>query len=63
MGLIEDVRTKCEEIQEQVDFIYTLAGKGLDPKWVLNDPGYTHLKAVYDSARASLDTLVSELPL
>ena len=62
MGVIEDIRAKCEEIKEQTEFVYTLAGKAMDPKWVQNDSGYTHMLAVYNSAKASLDTLVSELP-
>ena len=62
MGVIEDIRAKCEEIKDQVEFIYTLAGKAQDPKWVENDPGYTHVTAVYNAAKVVLETLVSELP-
>ena len=54
MSLIENIRTRCEEITSQVTFIYTLAGKAKDPKWVENDAGYIHVKAVYDSAKAIL---------
>jgi len=62
MSLIENIRTRCEEITSQVTFIYTLAGKAKDPKWVENDAGYIHVKAVYDSAKAILKDLVDELP-
>ena len=62
MSLIKDIRGKCEEIKAQVEFIYTLAGKALDPRWVDNDPAYVHVKAVYDSAKAVLVALITELP-
>jgi hypothetical protein len=62
MSVIEEVRSKCEEIQAQVEFIYTLAGKAQDPKWVENDPGYTHILAVYTAAKGKLADIVGELP-
>ena len=62
MSLIENIRKKCEEITDQVTFIYTLVGKAKDPKWVENDPAYVHVKAVYESAKAVLESLVAELP-
>jgi hypothetical protein len=62
MSVIENIRQKCEEIKEQTEFIYTLAGKAQDPKWVENDPGYTHILAVYTSAKGKLADIVGELP-
>jgi len=62
MGTIEDIRAKCAEIKNQVEFIDTLAGKAEDPKWVENDPDYTHALAVYTAAKATLATLVGQLP-
>lgn len=62
MSLIEEIRAKCEEIKVQVEFIYTLAGKAQDPRWIDNDPGFTHVQAVYESAKAVLKSLVNELP-
>lgn len=59
---IQAIRDKCEEIKAQRTFIFTLAGKTQDPKWVGSDPGYTNALAVYASAKAALITLVGELP-
>jgi hypothetical protein len=39
-----------------------LAGKTQDPKWVENDPGYTHILAVYTAAKGKLADIVGELP-
>jgi hypothetical protein len=62
MTVIDDIITKCEEIDVQVAFIRTLAGKATDPKWVENDVGYVHVTAVYTNAKAQLVTLIGELP-
>ena len=62
MTIIEDVIAKCEEIEVQVTFIKTLAGKARDPKWAENDPEYAHVLAVYTNAKAQLETLIGELP-
>lgn len=62
MTIIEDIIAKCEEIESQVAFIKTLAGKASHPKWVQNDPSYTHATAVYENAKAQLQTLIGELP-
>ena len=62
MTIIEDVIAKCEEIEIQVTFIRTLAGKALGPKWAENVPAYVHVLAVYTNAKAQLETLIGELP-
>jgi len=62
LTVIEDVIAKCEEIESQVTFIRTLAGKASNPKWVENDPEYTHALAVYQNAKVQLEAFVEELP-
>ena len=62
MTVVEEVIAKCEEIEVQTEFIKTLAGKALAQKWVEHDPGYTHVLAVYQSAKTQLVALVNELP-
>jgi len=44
MGLIEDIQALCGEVQDETEFLKTLAGKASDPKWVTVDPGYAKLK-------------------
>lgn len=61
MGLIEDVTAKCNQIQDQAEFVKTLAGKASDPKWVEVDPGYTRLKAMATLAADKVVTLANEL--
>lgn len=62
MTTIEEIITKCEEIESQLTFIKTLAGKASHPKWLENDPNYVHVLAVYENAKAQLETLIGELP-
>ena len=43
MALIEDIKTKCAELDKATQFLNTLAGKATDPQWVIVDPGYAKL--------------------
>jgi len=62
MSVINNVIAKCEEIESQVEFIKTLAGKAASPKWIENDPKYVHALGVYENAKNQLLALVAELP-
>lgn len=57
MGLIEDIQALCGEVQDEAEFLKTLAGKASDPKWVTVDPGYTMLK---DMARVQADVVLAK---
>ena len=44
MSIIPEIKTLCEEVQVEAEFLKTLAGKANDPKWLIVDPGYAKLK-------------------
>lgn len=46
LSLVEDIVGKCEEVQEETEFLKTLAGKARDAKWTEVDPGYTMFNAM-----------------
>lgn len=62
MALPDEIIQKCNEVHEQEAFIKKIAAQAKDTQWAVNDPNYTHLKAVYMSARAKIITKVNELP-
>lgn len=49
MALVDDIVAKCEEVQDEAEFLKTLAGKAGDAKWVVVDPAFTMLKAMADA--------------
>lgn len=57
MSLVEEIVAKCQEVQEETEFLKTLAGKAKDAKWTDVDPGYTMLKAM---ATTQADTIIAK---
>ncbi len=57
LSLVEDIVAKCEEVQNETEFLKTLAGKAKDAKWPDVDPGYTMLKAM---ATTQADTIIAK---
>ena len=57
LSLVEDIVEKCQEVQEEIEFLKTLAGKAKDAKWPDVDPGYTMLKAM---ATTQADTIIAK---
>jgi len=57
LSLIEDIVAKCEEVQEETEFLKTLAGKAKDAKWSDVDPGFTMLKTM---ATTQADTIIAK---
>lgn len=58
---IDDIRAKCEDAQNQLEFVKTLVGKAEDDKWPLADPGYTMLKTMAQTAADLAVTLAQTL--
>ena len=57
LSLVEDIVAKCEEVQNDAEFLKTLAGKAKDAKWVQVDPGFDMLKTM---ARTQADTIIAK---
>lgn len=59
---IQDALDKCDEIQEIVNTIRTLAQGAQIKTWSDADPNYTNTLAIYSQLKADLSTKVGELP-
>ena len=57
LSLVEDIVVKCQEVQDETEFLKTLAGKAKDAKWTDVDPGYTMLKTM---ATTQADTIIAK---
>jgi len=55
-SIVEDIVALCEEVQDEAEFLKTLAGKASDPKWVTVDPAYAKLK---EMARIQADIILA----
>ena len=55
LSLVENIIGKCEEIQNETEFLKTLAGKAKDARWEQVDPGHDMLKAM---ARTQADMVI-----
>lgn len=54
-SIVEEIKDLCEEVQTEVEFLKTLAGKASDPKWAQIDPEYVMLKGM---AQAQADIVI-----
>lgn len=61
MSVPENIKSKCDELNVQVNFVKTLAGKAEDPKWEEVDPNYTRLREMAALASDKVVTLANEL--
>ena len=61
MTVVDDVKSKCEEIEVKVTFVKTLAGKAKDPLWLAGDAGYAQFKVIVDVQSDLLVILAGEL--
>ena len=61
MSLVEDIISKCLEIQKAADFNKALANKAKDPEWVEVDPGYAMLRSMSQIQADKVIVLANEL--
>jgi len=53
--IVEEIKALCKEVQDEAEFLKTLAGKATDPKWLTVDPGHGMLKIM---ARVQADAVL-----
>ena len=61
MTVVDDVKSKCSEIEVKTTFIKTLGGKANDTLWLPGDAGYAYFKTIADVQVVLLETLAGEL--
>lgn len=55
MALLSDIVAKCSEVQDETEFLKTLAGKATDAKWAVVDGGLAYLR---DMASTQADVIL-----
>ena len=61
MALIQEIIILCQEVQDETEFLKTLAGKAADAKWAVADPGLAMLKAMAHTQADVILVKASEL--